>query len=80
MVLRKYMVSFRPPPFFPMLLLPSLLILESWYCYNYPGVNIQSHTKNCTSCQGALKNVKKALTAAKTSVVVSFAWVRKREI
>lgn len=36
---------------------------------------VQAHTKNCASCLGALKNVKKMLTAAKTSAVISFAWV-----
>lgn len=35
----------------------------------------QTHTKNCQCCLGALKNVKKALKATKTSAVVSFAWV-----
>ncbi|CAM9724008.1 unnamed protein product [Pylaiella littoralis] len=38
----------------------------------------QAHTKNCASCQGALKNVKKASTAAKTAAVVSFAWALLR--
>lgn len=38
-------------------------------------VNEQNHTKSCTSCQGALKNVKKMLTTAKTAAVISFTWV-----
>ncbi|CAM9218430.1 unnamed protein product [Scytosiphon promiscuus] len=38
----------------------------------------ESHTKNCASCMGALKNVKKLLRAAKTSAVISFAWALLR--
>ncbi|CAM9359874.1 unnamed protein product [Ascophyllum nodosum] len=34
----------------------------------------EQHTKNCTACLGALKRVKRLLTAAKTSAVVSLAW------
>eukprot|EP00752_Nemacystus_decipiens_P010518 g9366.t1 len=38
----------------------------------------ETHTKNCQSCLGALKNVKRALKATKTSAVVSFAWALLR--
>ncbi|CAM9591100.1 unnamed protein product [Scytosiphon promiscuus] len=38
----------------------------------------ESHTKKCSSCSGALKNVKKLLTAAKTSAALSFAWTLLR--
>ncbi|CAM9591178.1 unnamed protein product [Scytosiphon promiscuus] len=38
----------------------------------------ESHTKKCSSCLGALKNVKKLLTAAKTSAALSFAWTLLR--
>ncbi|CAM9907050.1 unnamed protein product, partial [Sphacelaria rigidula] len=34
----------------------------------------QHHTKNCKSCQGALKNVERGLKAAETSSVLSIAW------
>ncbi|CAM9765345.1 unnamed protein product [Scytosiphon promiscuus] len=34
----------------------------------------QNHTKKCSTCLRALKNVKRALTTAKTSAVLSFAW------
>ncbi|CAM9176121.1 unnamed protein product [Ectocarpus sp. 13 AM-2016] len=34
----------------------------------------ENHTKSCTSCQGALKNVTKMLTTAKTAAVISFTW------
>eukprot|EP00903_Cladosiphon_okamuranus_P022582 g20777.t1 len=38
----------------------------------------ETHTKNCSSCLGALKNVKRGLKAAKASAVVSFAWALLR--
>lgn len=72
----------------PFFLLPTLsrvflLVGTPWMpgclCFcNRNAPVVQSHTKNCLSCQGALKNVKKALSAAKTATVVSFAWVRSR--
>ncbi|CAN0003370.1 unnamed protein product [Scytosiphon promiscuus] len=34
----------------------------------------ESHTKSCSSCLGALKNVKKMRQAANASAVISFAW------
>eukprot|EP00752_Nemacystus_decipiens_P010524 g9372.t1 len=34
----------------------------------------ENHTKNCSTCLGALKNVKKALATAKASTVVFFTW------
>ncbi|CAM9136641.1 unnamed protein product [Sphacelaria rigidula] len=34
----------------------------------------ERHTKNCKSCQGALKNVNKSLTTARVASIASIAW------